>query len=63
MKVNCAYWHLDKGGGNSRINLDLGRASKDTLTVWVEQVHRSFELGEQAEIVSLGRISHSVILQ
>ncbi len=62
-KVNCAHCHIEAGGGNSQINLEWGRALKDTLTVGVKPVHSSFGLGEQAEIVSPGKISHSVMLQ
>ena len=62
-KVNCAHCHIEAGGGNSQINLEWGRALKDTLTVGVKPVHSSIGLGEQAEIVSPGKISHSVMLQ
>ncbi len=61
LHANCAYCHVDAGGGNAAIVLDYFSARDRTKTVDVAPLHHRFGL-DDARIVAAGRPDRSVLL-
>ena len=62
-QVNCASCHVEAGGGNAQMELELSRALKATRTVGEAPVHSIFDLGKGAQIIAPGRLDRSVMLR
>lgn len=62
-QVNCASCHVEAGGGNAQMELELSRTLEATRTVNASPVHSAFELGANASIVAPGRLDRSVMLR
>ena len=62
-QVNCASCHVEAGGGNAQMELELSRTLEATRTVGAAPVHSTFDLGKGAQIIAPGRLDRSVMLR
>lgn len=62
LHVNCAPCHVEAGGGNAKMELEITTPSKEMRLIDIEPLHDRFEIAD-ARLVAPGSPERSVLLQ
>ena len=62
LHVNCATCHVDAGGGNAAMNLDLGAALDAMKLVGEKPLHQTFDIPD-AKLIAPGEPDRSVLIR